>query len=126
MSHSKSKSIVKRGMGTVETVLLILLVACGLLIIIQKVGFHSKEQLNSTANELETEGSFFGRFTGQKQKAEKSKAAEETEAEYESEYERQKGNNGVGNGLDPQPPGDPPINDGPGTSPGNPGNRGGF
>lgn len=36
-----------------------------------------------------------------------------------------KGNNGVGNGLDPQPPGNPPINDGPGTSPGNPGNRGG-
>lgn len=35
------------------------------------------------------------------------------------------GNNGVGNGLDPQPPGNPPINDGPGTSPGNPGNRGG-
>ena len=38
---------------------------------------------------------------------------------------KEKGNNGVGNGLDPQPPGNPPINDGPGTSPGNPGNRGG-
>ena len=36
-----------------------------------------------------------------------------------------KGNNGVGNGIDPAPPGDPPINDGPGTGPGNPGNRGG-
>ncbi|RJR51575.1 MAG: hypothetical protein C4576_03520, partial [Desulfobacteraceae bacterium] len=36
----------------------------------------------------------------------------------------QKGNNGVGNGLDPQPPGNPPINDGYGTSPGNPGNTG--
>ncbi|MDX1953550.1 MAG: hypothetical protein SFY81_15365 [Verrucomicrobiota bacterium] len=36
-----------------------------------------------------------------------------------------KGNNGVGNGYDPQPPGNPPINDGPGTGPGNPGNRGG-
>ena len=36
-----------------------------------------------------------------------------------------KGNNGVGNGQDPQPPGNPPINDGPGTGPGNPGNRGG-
>lgn len=35
---------------------------------------------------------------------------------------RRKGNNGVGNGLDPQPPGNPPINDGPGTGPGNPGN----
>lgn len=34
------------------------------------------------------------------------------------------GNNGVGNGLDPQPPGNPPINDGPGTGPGNPGNQG--
>lgn len=34
-----------------------------------------------------------------------------------------KGNNGVGNGPDPQPPGLPPINDGPGTGPGNPGNR---
>ena len=32
------------------------------------------------------------------------------------------GNNGVGNGIDPQPPGNPPINDGPGTGPGNPGN----
>ncbi len=34
-----------------------------------------------------------------------------------------KGNNGVGNGIDPQPPGNPPINDGPGTGPGSPGNR---
>jgi len=34
-----------------------------------------------------------------------------------------KGNNGVGNGIDPQPPGNPPVNDGPGTGPGNPGNR---
>ena len=33
------------------------------------------------------------------------------------------GNNGVGNGLDPQPPGNPPINDGAGTSPGSPGAR---
>lgn len=32
------------------------------------------------------------------------------------------GNNGVGNGVDPQPPGNPPVNDGPGTGPGNPGN----
>jgi hypothetical protein len=37
-----------------------------------------------------------------------------------------KGNNGVGNGLDPQPPGNPPINDGHGTSPGHPGNKGGH
>lgn len=36
---------------------------------------------------------------------------------------RRLGNNGVGNGLDPQPPGNPPINDGVGTSPGNPGNN---
>jgi hypothetical protein len=36
-----------------------------------------------------------------------------------------RGNNGVGNGIDPQPPGNPPINDGPGTGPGNPGNHGG-
>jgi hypothetical protein len=35
------------------------------------------------------------------------------------------GNNGVGNGIDPQPPGNPPINDGPGTAPGSPGNQGG-
>ena len=34
-----------------------------------------------------------------------------------------KGNNGVGNGVDPQPPGNPPVNDGPGTCPGNPGNK---
>ncbi|MBI5462521.1 MAG: hypothetical protein HY941_10085 [Gammaproteobacteria bacterium] len=34
-----------------------------------------------------------------------------------------RGNNGVGNGEDPQPPGNPPINDGPGTGPGHPGNR---
>ena len=35
-----------------------------------------------------------------------------------------KRNNGVGNGPDPHRPGNPPINDGPGTWPGNPGNRG--
>jgi hypothetical protein len=32
------------------------------------------------------------------------------------------GNNGVGNGIDPAPPGNPGDNDGPGTGPGNPGN----
>jgi hypothetical protein len=35
-----------------------------------------------------------------------------------------KGNNGVGNGFDLQPPGNPPINDGEGTWPGHPGNKG--
>ena len=34
-----------------------------------------------------------------------------------------KGNNGVGNGIDPAPPGNPPVNDGPGAGPGNPGNK---
>ena len=33
------------------------------------------------------------------------------------------GNNGVGNGEDPAPPGNPPVNDGPGTGPGDPGNK---
>jgi len=37
--------------------------------------------------------------------------------------EGDEGNNGVGNGVDGQPPGDPPVNDGPGTEPGNPGNK---
>jgi len=37
----------------------------------------------------------------------------------------QSGNNGVGNGEDPQPPGNPPINDGVGTGKGDPGNKGG-
>jgi hypothetical protein len=43
--------------------------------------------------------------------------------ELAKEKDKQKGNNGVGNGIDPQPPGNPPVNDGPGTSPGNPGNK---
>lgn len=38
--------------------------------------------------------------------------------------ERPKGNNGVGNGLDGQPPGNPKVNDGPGTGPGSPGDKG--
>jgi hypothetical protein len=38
----------------------------------------------------------------------------------------QHGNNGVGNGDDPQPPGNPPFNDGFGTGPGMPGNNGRF
>jgi len=45
--------------------------------------------------------------------------------EHEMSPTKPKGNNGVGNGVDPQPPGNPPVNDGPGTGPGNPGNRGG-
>lgn len=36
-----------------------------------------------------------------------------------------KGNNGLGNGEDPAPKGNPPVNDGAGSKPGNPGNRGG-
>jgi hypothetical protein len=36
-----------------------------------------------------------------------------------------KGNNGLGNGPDPQPPGNPKINDGPGSGTGNPHNGGG-
>lgn len=34
------------------------------------------------------------------------------------------GNNGIGNGLDPQPSGNPPVNDGPGASAGKPGSNG--
>ena len=41
----------------------------------------------------------------------------------EPERNQPKGNNGVGNGEDPQPPGNPPVNDGENTGPGNPGNR---
>ncbi len=37
---------------------------------------------------------------------------------------KEHGNNGLGNGIDQQPPGKPPINDGQGTSKGNPGNKG--
>jgi hypothetical protein len=48
-----------------------------------------------------------------------------TSADSKSVTPSTKGNNGVGNGIDPQPPGNPPINDGPGTGPGNPGNKGG-
>jgi hypothetical protein len=47
----------------------------------------------------------------------------EPKPKHEPKPRRPKGNNGVGNGIDPQPPGNPPINDGPGTGPGNPGNR---
>lgn len=36
---------------------------------------------------------------------------------------RRKGNNGLGNGQDPQPPGNPKRNDGAGTGPGDPGVR---
>lgn len=50
-------------------------------------------------------------------------AATEEEANHPYPRRRLKGNNGVGNGLDPQPPGNPPINDGFGTRPGNPGAR---
>jgi len=39
------------------------------------------------------------------------------------EKDKEKGNNGLGNGIDPQPPGNPKVNDGPGTSPGHPGNK---
>jgi hypothetical protein len=42
---------------------------------------------------------------------------------FASQGSGQKGNNGVGNGEDPQPPGNPKVNDGPGTGPGNPGNK---
>ena len=45
------------------------------------------------------------------------------QARKSEEKDKEKGNNGVGNGLDPQPSGEPKINDGPGTSPGNPGNK---
>lgn len=41
------------------------------------------------------------------------------------DVETSNGNNGVGNGEDPPPPGDPPVNDGGGTGPGSPGSQGG-
>ena len=46
------------------------------------------------------------------------------QTELERKNEKRKGNNGVGNGFDPQPPGNPKVNDGPGTGRGNPGNKG--
>ena len=47
-----------------------------------------------------------------------------TEGTREREKEtKEKGNNGLGNGFDPQPPGNPKVNDGLGASPGNSGNK---
>jgi hypothetical protein len=51
-----------------------------------------------------------------------SNGSGQTDQEREGKF-KEKGNNGVGNGIDPQPPGNPRVNDGPGTSPGNPGNK---
>lgn len=71
---------------------------------------------------------------GQAKKAAREAGEEEEGAEVEtpgysgtdsSRMEKSKGNNGVGNGVDPQPPGNPKVNDGPGTGPGHPGNKGG-
>jgi len=45
------------------------------------------------------------------------------QCDVDGKNEKRKGNNGVGNGWDPQPPGNPRVNDGPGTGPGNPWNR---
>jgi hypothetical protein len=42
---------------------------------------------------------------------------------YGPQPKRIHGNNGLGNGIDPQPPGNPPVNDGPGAFPGHPGNK---
>lgn len=39
-------------------------------------------------------------------------------------YQGPKGNNGLGNGLDPQPPGDPKPNDDPTAIPGQPNAKG--
>jgi hypothetical protein len=46
--------------------------------------------------------------------------ASKVQAEQAREKDKVKGNNGVGNGIEPQPPAKPPVNDGPGTGPGNP------
>lgn len=43
--------------------------------------------------------------------------------ENEGDDGKSKGNNGVGNGVDPAPPGNPKENDGEGSAPGNPGNK---
>lgn len=48
---------------------------------------------------------------------------EYSDSSYGRSAGRRFGNNGVGNGYDPQPPGNPPINDGWGTGRGNPGRR---
>jgi len=55
----------------------------------------------------------------------KKESGEPARSDKDKSVSPTKGNNGVGNGQDPQPPGNPPINDGPGTGPGNPGNKGG-
>ena len=46
-------------------------------------------------------------------------------SEQENDESDPNGNNGVGNGVDPPPNGNPPENDGEGTGPGDPGNQGG-
>lgn len=59
---------------------------------------------------------------------EQSQSASQSQSQSASQSQSESGgngNNGVGNGEDPQPPGNPPINDGPGAGPGNPGNQGG-
>ena len=109
----------RHGVGTVETVCVAVFIVIGLLLSIGTLGSFTSKKLESDAKEITNRESLMKRFCGKPSLP----VTEEEEGYVKSN--RRKGNNGVGNGEDPQPPGDPPINDGPGTSPGNPGNRGG-
>jgi len=107
------------GVCTIETVCVGVFIVIGLTVSIGTLGSFTSKKLESNAKEITNRENLMKRFCGKP-----SQTVTEDEEGY-VKSNRRKGNNGVGNGEDPQPPGNPPINDGPGTSPGNPGNRGG-
>ena len=72
---------------------------------------------------LKADPAFASYGSGKPVEEEPAKEAKPWTNEKPRKNKQAKGNNGVGNGLDPAPPGNPRVNDGPGARPGHPGNK---
>jgi len=117
----------RRAMAVPEWFCLIAFIAVVLILTINSVGTSLRGRMNETADGVADPNklmSMVGRGGGG-DSGEDSGTPAASSGTPDSKPKKPNGNNGVGNGEDPQPPGNPPVNDGPGTSPGNPGNKGG-
>ena len=112
MTHRRSRNRYnRRGLAIAEWFCILGLVAAALFLFISTFGDSLSGDINSTADGLGEPSKLLKQIGDRAEKIRKARGPN--------------GNNGVGNGEDPPPPGNAPINDGPGTGPGNPGNRGG-
>ena len=120
--HGKNR----HGLGTVEWFCILGFLALAIMMLVGSLGDMLTTDMNETADWIGEVGRAKNDPGTQPGENPVGNNDSQNSSGTDKKDKKVNGNNGLGNGEDPPPPGNAPENDGPGTSPGNPGAKGGW